>query len=116
VNELTGLWKIEIKVTGDPEKEIQVIKDVNIFEILSLTFEGVDIPADEKVKVVVKPLRMQDGAIFRVERVKTIAKLALGIMIWDGTVVRCGIEASPNATIAEMVREAHERLEEPLED
>jgi hypothetical protein len=37
------------------EKEVVIGKDANIFEILAQTFEGTDIPADEKVRVVTKP-------------------------------------------------------------
>jgi hypothetical protein len=60
---------------------------------------------------------MQDGALFRVEKVSIIARLALEAKIWDGSTRMCGIEASPAATVTEIVGEAQKRLnDEPLED
>jgi hypothetical protein len=116
IDPLLGSWTIKALVTGEPQREIQIRKDATIFEILAMTFEGVTLSEEERIKVVVKPLALKDGAVYRVERVSTIAKLELGIMIWDGSTARCGIEAPFKATMPEIVREAQKRIEEPLED
>jgi acyl carrier protein phosphodiesterase len=74
------------------------------------------IPEGERIKLQTKPPKMQDGAVFRFERVRTVARLALGSLTWDKRTLRCRIEVSPNATLTEIVREAQKRIDEPLED
>jgi hypothetical protein len=117
IDQITGSWNIRVIVKDNTTKELQVRKDVNIFEILAMTFQGTVFTPDDRVKVLVKPPKMQDGAVFRVEKVSLVARLALDVKIWDGSVRKCGIEVSANATMAEVVSEAQKKLnDEPLEE
>jgi hypothetical protein len=69
------------------------------------------------VKIVVKPLRMEDGAMFKVERFALKSRLSLTIQIWNGSTRRCGIEVSPTATLKEIVEQAQYKIDdEPLEE
>jgi hypothetical protein len=117
IDPLQGSWKIKVETLRGPTREIEVRKDAANFEILALAFEGIDLPDDERVKIVLKPPRMQDGVVFKIERVTLTARLALTIQIWDGSSRRCGIEVNPNASITEIVSEAQKMIpNEPLED
>jgi hypothetical protein len=117
LDQLIGSWNIKVTIKDADTKDLQVRKDVTIFEILAVTFQGVKFAADERAKVLTKPSRMQDGALFRVEKVSLIARLALEVKIWDGSTRMCGIEVSPSASVAEIVAEVQKRLnDEPLED
>jgi hypothetical protein len=110
-----GSWNIKVTMKDADTKDLQVRRDVTMVEILAMTFQGAKFEADERVKVSTKPMRMQDGALFRVEKVSLIARLAPDVKIWDGSTRKCGIEVSPNATVAEIVEEAQKRLnDEPL--
>jgi hypothetical protein len=69
------------------------------------------------VKIVVKPLKMENGANFKVEKVSVKAHLSLTIQIWDGTQRRCGIVVSPTATLKEIRDQAQlEIADENLEE
>jgi hypothetical protein len=60
---------------------------------------------------------MEDGAVFKIERVSLTARLALTVHIWDDSLRRCGVEVSPTASVTEIVREAQKMIDdEPLED
>jgi hypothetical protein len=59
-------------------------------------------------------MKMQDGAWFRVEKVSLTARLALDVKIWDGSTGKCGVEVSPNATVAELVGEVQKRSDDEL--
>jgi hypothetical protein len=107
-----GSWTIKVLVLKEFEKEIFIRKDACIFEILGQTFHGIDIPVDERIRVVTKPGLMTNGAIFRVEKVSPKVRLALTIPTWDGKVLRCGIEISRGAKITEIVTEVQKRVEE----
>jgi hypothetical protein len=86
-------------------------------ELLAQTFMGIDLADDDRVKIVVKPLKMENGANFKVERVSVKAHLALTIQIWDGSLRHCGIEVAPTATMAEILGKAQEKInDEPLEE
>jgi hypothetical protein len=86
-------------------------------ELLAQAFSGIDLSENDRVKFVLKPLRMEDGALFKVERTSLKALLALTIQIWDGSSRRCGIEVSPTATMAEIVEKAQYMIDdEPLEE
>jgi hypothetical protein len=72
---------------------------------------------DDRVRMVVKPLKMENGANFKVEKISAKAHLALTIQILDGTQRRCRIEVSPTATLKEIRDQAqleitNENLEE----
>jgi hypothetical protein len=112
-----GAWRIVVEILGDPPKEIEVRKEVFGLELLHLAFQGVDLSDSEKVRVVIKPLRLEDGAVYKIERVFQTARIALTVHIWDGSSRRCGIEVAPTATIAEIVGKAQYRIDdEPLEE
>jgi hypothetical protein len=70
---------------------------------------GEDFPSDGKLKLVVKPLKLKNGAVYRFERVKAIAKMSLDYVTWDNRLLRFGVEVSPKATIGEIVAEAQKR-------
>jgi hypothetical protein len=60
---------------------------------------------------------MEDGAIFRIERVSLQTHLALTIHFWDGTTRMCGVEVFRSATLKEIVDQARTKIDdEPLED
>jgi hypothetical protein len=99
LDQLTGSWNIKVTIKDADTKDLQVRKDANVFEILAMTFQWVSFAPDERVKVLTKPAKMQDGALCRVEKVSLVARLALDVKIWDGSVRKCGIEVSPNATV-----------------
>jgi hypothetical protein len=61
-------WNIKVTIKDEDTKDFQVRKDVNIFEIFAMTFQGVRFARDERVRVLTKPLKMVDGASFRVEK------------------------------------------------
>jgi hypothetical protein len=116
LDQLIGSWNIKVTNKDADTKELQVRKDVNIFEILAMTFQGVRFARDERVRIMTKPLKMVDGALLRVEKFSLTARLALEVKIWDGNVRMCGVEVSPNATVAEIVGEAQKMInDEPLE-
>jgi hypothetical protein len=112
-----GSWHIKVETLGGPTSEIEVRKDVYMMELLALAYQGTDFAEGEKVKMVLKPLRMEDGAVFKIERVFLTARLALSIQIWDGSSRHCGIEVVPTATGAEIADQAQRRIgDEPLEE
>jgi ribonuclease HI len=112
IDPLQGSWTIKVEILREQTREMTIRKDAYQFEILSLDFEGIDLSEDERVKIVLKPLKMQDGAVFKVERVSALAKLALTVNIWDGSQRRCGVEVSLRASIGEIVREAQKKLDD----
>jgi hypothetical protein len=116
VDPIQGSWTIKVLVLKEFEKEIVIRKDANIFEILALAFEGMDIPIWGKMKIATKLSLLTNGAIYRVEEVSGKVRMALSIPFWDGRIRRCGIIIAPNATINEIVKEAEKEVEEPLED
>jgi hypothetical protein len=112
-----GPWKIKCGVLKGPTVEIEVRKDVYMMELLALTFQGTIFSENEKVKIVVKPLKMENGAVFKIEKFSLTVRLALTFQIWDGSSRRCGIEVAPTATTAEIVGEAQKMInDEPLEE
>jgi hypothetical protein len=106
----------KVQVVREPEREAFLRKDYNIFEILRAAFAGEDFPADEKIKLLTKRYKMKSDAVFKFERVRTVARLALGCYTWDRRLLRFGVEVSPRATIAEIVAKAQLKAEEMLED
>jgi hypothetical protein len=73
-------------------------------------------PADDKFKLVVKPLTLKDGMVYRFERIKAVTKMSLDYITWDNRLLSFGIEISPNASITEIIAEAQKGAEERLED
>jgi hypothetical protein len=112
-----GFWRIKVEILGEQTRHLQVRKDVFGLELLAQTFNGIDLPDDDRVKIVVKPRRMEDGAIFKVERTSLKSSLALTIQIWDSSTRRCGVEVAPTATLKEIVEQAQYKIDdEPLEE
>jgi hypothetical protein len=114
---VVGFWDIKVEILREQTRQLRVRKDVYGLELLAQTFTGIDLADDDRVKIVVKPLRMEDGAVFKVERSSLKARLALTFHIWDGGIKRCGVEVSPTATLKEIVDQARLKIEdEPLEE
>jgi hypothetical protein len=117
IDPAVGSFDIKVEILRGPRKEIRVRKDANFIEILAETFRDVDLEEDDRITLVLKPPKFEDGAIFKLEKTSLRARIALEIPIWNGTTRRCGIEISPGATIAEIVHEAQMKIDnEPLED
>jgi hypothetical protein len=94
----TNSREVIVQVAGEQNSEVRVRKDhPTIEEILGGAF-------------------MQDGAVFKFERVRSIIKLSLDYTTWDNRLLRCGVEVSPNAMIEEIVTEAQKRAEERQEE
>jgi hypothetical protein len=89
---------------------------VCIEEVLGGAFTGEIIPTGDEFKLIVKPLKMQDGAIFRLERIKAVNKISLNYYTWDDRLLRFGIEIAPKATLGDIVAEAQKKAEEMLEE
>jgi hypothetical protein len=86
-------------------------------ELLAIAFQGLLSYAQEKVRVISKPLCMEDGVLFRIERVSQQARLSLMIHFWNGTTRFCGVEVFRSATVKEIVDQARTKIDdEPLED
>jgi hypothetical protein len=112
-----GSWRIKVEILREQTRHLQVRKDVYGLELLAQAFMGIDLADDDRVKIVVKPLKMEDGAVFKVERTSLKAHLELTFHIWDGSTRRCGVEVSPTATLKELLDQARLKIEdEPLEE
>jgi hypothetical protein len=112
-----GFWDIKVEILREQTRQIRVRKDVFAIELLAQAFMGIDLADDDRVKFVIKPTKMDNGAVFKVERTSLKARLALTIQTWDGSFRHCGIEVAPTATLKEIVDQAQlkiddERLEE----
>jgi hypothetical protein len=108
--------EVKVQVVGEPLRDVRVRKDANIFEILGGAFAGEEFPDDEKLKLLTKPFKMEEDAVFKFERINTVARLALKYHTPDNRMLRFGVEVSPRATITEIVAEAQTRADEMLED
>jgi hypothetical protein len=107
-----GHWDIKVEILGDQTRKIRIRKDSTSTEILAQAFLGIDITDEERVKIVAKPLKMEHGATFVVERCSIKAHLSLAIEIWDGSSRRCGVEVSPAATLEEIVDQAQLKIDD----
>jgi hypothetical protein len=107
-----GFWDVKVEILGDQTRQLRVRKDVFGIELLAQTFNGIELADDDRVKIVVKPLRMENGAVFKVERTSLKARLALTIQIWDGSSRKCGVEVSPTATLREIVDQAQFKIDD----
>jgi hypothetical protein len=63
--------EIIVQVVGEPDRVARVRKDANIFEILRRAFFTEDFPPHDQIKLLIKPLKMKEGAIFKFERILT---------------------------------------------
>jgi hypothetical protein len=88
-----------IQVEGELEREARVRSDALITEILNIAFKDEEFPKTDKLKLLKKPLKMEDGAVFVWERVQQIAHLELEYQTWDDRLLRFGIEVSSQATL-----------------
>jgi hypothetical protein len=90
--------------------------DGNILEILWGAFEMEDFPETDKLKVLTKPFRMEEGDEFKFERIREKVKLNLDYTTWDQRALRFGVEVSPRTSIPDIVAEVQKRAKEPLEE
>jgi hypothetical protein len=112
-----GHVDIKIEILREQVRDFRVRKDIRDLELFAIAFQGLIIYGQEKVRVVSKPLKMEDGALFRIERVSQQTQLALMIHFWDGTTRACGVEIFRSATMKEIVDQARTKIDdEPLED
>jgi hypothetical protein len=105
------------QVVGEPEREVTIRKDDGIiYEILGGAFEMEEFPNEDKLKLLTKPFRMEDGQAFKFERARSIVMLSLNFTTWDHRLLRFGVEVPPKATIEAIVTEAQKKAEESRED
>jgi hypothetical protein len=107
-----GHWDIKVEILREQTRKIRVRQDSTSTEILAQAFLGVDITDEERAKIVAKPMKMENGATFVVERCSIKAHLALTIEIWDGSSRRCGVEVCPTAMLKEIVDQAQLKIED----
>jgi hypothetical protein len=106
-----------VDILKDQLRKIWIRQDANISEILAQAFSGIDITDEERLKIVAKPMTMENGATYVVERCLPNVRLALSVTIWNSSIRRCGIEISPRATQKEIVEAAQLKIDdEKLED
>jgi hypothetical protein len=79
-----GSWVIRAEVLHGPRKEVRIRKDTFFMEILAEIFRDVDFEDDERVVLVNKPLKLEDGAIYRLEKIQLRSRIALEVPMWDG--------------------------------
>jgi hypothetical protein len=109
--------EVKVQVIGEGERTARVRKDeANMFQILGHAFTGEEFPVEDKLKLLTKPFKMEDGAVFKLERVETIVKLSLDYTTWDNRLLRFGVEVSAMAMISEIVAAAQRKAEEQLEE
>jgi hypothetical protein len=114
---LIGHVDIKIEILRERVGEFRVRRDIGDLELLAIAFQGLSIQGQEMVRVVSKPPKMEDGALFRIERVSQQTQLTLLIHFWDGTTRACGLEVFRSATLKEIVDEARTKIDdEPLEE
>jgi hypothetical protein len=87
--------EVKVQVVGEGEREARVRKDANIFEILGGAFAGEDLSDNGKLKLLTKPFKMTDGAVFKFERTRSVVKMSLYYHTWDDHLLRFGVEVSP---------------------
>jgi hypothetical protein len=59
---------IKVQIVGEEEREARVRKDASIFEISGGAFAGKEFPVEDKLKLLTKPSKMADGAVFKFTR------------------------------------------------
>jgi hypothetical protein len=94
-----GFYDIRVEVLKEGVREVRVRKDIGDMELFAIAFQGLLIYQQEQVRLITKPMKMEDGAIFRFERVSRQVQLSLMIHFWDGTTRMCGVEVFRSATM-----------------
>jgi hypothetical protein len=109
-----GTWLITCDIfgIGKTSKSIILRKDFYQKELLSVALASETFEDFERVKIIRKPAKLEDGAVYKLERFALVAKVSLVVHTWDGGIRRCGIETSPTATKEEIVREAQKKLDD----
>jgi hypothetical protein len=77
-------------------------------------FKHEDFPKTDTLKLLKKPLKMEDGAVFLFERVQQSTRLSLEFVTWDNRLLRFGVQVSPRATLTEIFEAAQSRADEQL--
>jgi hypothetical protein len=112
-----GSYRINCEILKGPTKGVIVRKDFYPTELFALTFHDTTFEDHDRIKIVLKPLKLEDGATYKIERISMLSRIALTVHSWDGCTRRCGIEVAGTATMAEIVREAQRRIDdEPFEE
>jgi hypothetical protein len=109
--------EVIVQVVDEPNRPATVRKDdAKIFEILGGAFEMEEFSADDKLRFLTKPLKMENGVVFKFETVKSVVRLSLDYITLDNRLLRFGVEVSPRATVREIVAATQDGAEEQLED
>jgi hypothetical protein len=82
IDPAVGSFNRKMEIIRWPRKEIYVRKDANFIEILAETFRDVDLEEDDRITLVLKPPRFEDGAVFLIEKTSLRSRIALEIPIW----------------------------------
>jgi hypothetical protein len=106
---------IKVPVTSEQARETHVRKDASIEAVLGGAFMGEAIPPGHRLKLVVKPLKMTDGAVFRLEGIKAVNNVSPDYYTRYDGLLRFGIEITPKATLTDIVTEVPKKAEEMLE-
>jgi hypothetical protein len=109
-----GHWDIKVDILKEQLRKIRIRQDAIISEILAEAFSGIDITNEERVKIISKPMKMEHGATYTVERSTPNVKLSLSVKIWDDTTRRCGIDVSPRALLKDIVAAAQVKIEDEI--
>jgi hypothetical protein len=96
----SGSFRIECDILKGPSKGVILRKDFIPTKLFAALFQDTTSEPHERVKIVLKPLKLENGAKYKIERFSLTSHLALTIHIWDGSERRCEVEVSPNATVA----------------
>jgi hypothetical protein len=81
-----------IHVDEEMEREARIQTRATITEILAVAFANEDFPSTDSLKLLKKPLKMEDGAVFYFGRIQTVARLSLTYITWDNRELRFGVE------------------------
>jgi hypothetical protein len=103
-------------ILGEPDREALVRRnDAIICEILGGAFESEEFSDSDELKPLTIPLKMENDAVFKFERIRRIVKLSLEYTTWDQRILRFGVEVPPMATVVEIVAKVQKRAE-PLKE
>jgi hypothetical protein len=85
---------VTVAITGEENRIIQVRKDSSIEEILGTSLLGEAVLEEASFRLLLKPEKMKDGAIFRYERILGRVRLNLEYHTWDNRVLKFGVKVS----------------------
>jgi hypothetical protein len=75
---------LKVVIPGEPDREAMVGKnDAIICEVLGGAFDSEEFPEADKLRLIQVPRTMENGAVFRFERIRGIVKLSLEYITWD---------------------------------